>query len=127
MTHRFRFAFVPPYRYAGAVFGITERTTLIEVDSERFRARFGPWHVDTPRANVASAEPAGPYAFLKTAGPARLGVTDRSLTFATNPQSGVLISFHEPVVGIDRFGLIKHPTLTVTPVDPAGLVEVLGN
>ena len=33
----------------------------------------------------------GPYAFWKTAGPARYAVTDSGLTFATNGDRGVLI------------------------------------
>lgn len=85
-------------------------------------ARFGRWHVRTPILNVAGAEPTGPYAFLKTAGPARLSITDRGLTFATNGDRGVCVSFHSPVKGIDRTGRIRHPELTVTVLDVDGLL-----
>lgn len=67
----------------------------------------------------------GPYAFVKTAGPARLAFTDRGLTFATNGDRGVRIAFHTPIHGLDPIGLIPHPELTVTPVEVARLVTVL--
>jgi hypothetical protein len=62
---------------------------------------------------------------LKTAGPARLAITDRGLTFASNGDRGVCITFHSPVTGIDPFGRIRHPELTVTVLDIEGLMEAL--
>jgi hypothetical protein len=70
-------------------------------------------------------EVTGPYAFFKTVGPARLAITDRGLTFASNGDRGACLSFHSPVAGIDPFGMIRHPTLTVTVLDVDGLVEAL--
>jgi hypothetical protein len=67
----------------------------------------------------------GPYMFIKTAGPARLAVTDRGLTFATNGNRGVLITFHEPVTGLDTLGVLHHPELTVTVADVDGLAFLL--
>jgi hypothetical protein len=67
--------------------------------------------VRTSTSNVARVEVTGPYAFLKTAGFARLGITDRGLTFASNGDRGVCITFHSPVPGIDPFGRIRHPAL----------------
>jgi hypothetical protein len=67
----------------------------------------------------------GPYWFYRTAGPARLGVTDAGLTFASNGERGVLISFYERVPAIDPLGLIRHPELTVTVADVNGLVRAL--
>jgi hypothetical protein len=81
--------------------------------------------VRTPLSNVAAAEITGPYAFLKTVGPARLAITDRGLTFASNGERGVRVAFHSPVRGIERSGRILHPELTVTVEDIDGLVEAL--
>ena len=67
----------------------------------------------------------GPYAFWKTAGPARLAVTDRGLTFATNGDRGVLILLRKPEPGLDPLGMIRHPELTVTVADVAGLASLL--
>ena len=67
----------------------------------------------------------GPYAFLKTAGPARLAITDRGLTFATNGDRGVLVSFRTPVRGLDPLGLLRHPELTLTVCDVDGLAALL--
>lgn len=50
---------------------------------------------------------------------------ERSLTFASNGDRGVCIAFAEPVWGIDRLGLIRHRTLTVTVADVERLASVL--
>jgi hypothetical protein len=81
--------------------------------------------VQTPLANVVAVEVTGPYGFLKTAGPAHLGITDRGLTFATNGDRGVLMTFREPVPGIEPTGWLRHPELTVTVADVDGLVSLL--
>lgn len=111
---RFPFRFELPYRIAGAPFGITPRTTWAEVADGSLHVRFGPWSVTTPIDNVAGVEETGPFGFLKTAGPAHLSFSDRGLTFATNGQRGLCLRFVEPVGGIDPFGRIRHPGLTVT-------------
>ena len=58
-------------------------------------------------------------------GPAHLGLTDRGLTFASNGDRGVLISFHQPVGGIEPTGTLRHPALTVTVADVEGLASLL--
>jgi hypothetical protein len=111
---RFHFAFGPAYRLPARAFGISPATAWVEVGDDTLDARFGPWRVSTPLANVGDVAVTGPYAFWKTAGPARLAITDRGLTFATNGDRGVLISFHKPVRGLDPLGIVRHPELTVT-------------
>lgn len=121
----FAFRFADSYRGPARVFGITPANAAVEVGGGTLRARFGRWRVTTPLENVSDVAVTGPYAFLKTAGPARLAITDRGLTFATNGERGVLISFRSPVRGLDRLGLIRHPELTVTVDDVDGLAELL--
>jgi hypothetical protein len=106
-------------------FGISPPTAWVEVGDRTLDARFGPWRVSTPLANISDIRATGPYAFWKTAGPARLAITDRGLTFATNGDRGVLISFRTPVRGLDPFGVLHHPELTVTVADVDGLAELL--
>jgi hypothetical protein len=125
LSQRFEFAFDPQYRRAAGVFGVTPATAWVEVDGEFLTARFGRWRVRTPLTNVGDVALTGPYAFLKTAGPARLGVTDRGLTFASNGDRGVLVTFRDKVRGIDRLGVIRHPELTVTVADVEGLAALL--
>ncbi len=60
-----------------------------------------------------------------TAGPARLAITDRGLTFATNGDRGVLLTFATPVQGLDPVGLLRHPELTVTVADTDRLAALL--
>ena len=122
---RFGFAFAPAYRLSAAAFGITPATAWVEVGRSALEARFGLWRVSTPLANVTEVAVTGPYAFWKTAGPARLAITDRGLTFATNGDRGVLISFRTPVRGLDPLGVLQHPELTVTVADVDGVAELL--
>jgi hypothetical protein len=122
----FAFHFTPMYRLSGLAFGITEHTSGITVTADELRVRFGLWRVSTPLSNISLLRITGPYAYLKTAGPARLGLTDRGLTFATNSERGVCLAFHTPIVGIEPTGLLRHPNLTLTPADCVGLMAALG-
>jgi len=124
-AEHFDFSFDPTYRSLARLFGVTPATAWVEVGDERLEARFGPWRVSTPRSNVVGAVVTGPYAFWKTAGPARLAITDRGLTFATTGTRGVLITFARPVRGLDPFGLLRHPELTVTVRETDRLAALL--
>lgn len=123
--NRFVFRFAPAYRRASLPFGIRPDTAWVEVDAQSLRARFGPWRLRSALANISDVEITGPYAFLKTAGPARLGLSDRGLTFASNGEQGVLVSFHQPVPGLEPTGRLRHPELTVTVADVNGLTSLL--
>jgi hypothetical protein len=123
---RFEFAFAPAYRRFARAFGVTPETAWVEVGDQAFEARFGPWQARTPLTNILDVDVTGPYAFWKTAGPARLAITDRGLTFATNGERGALIAFATPVRGLDPLGILRHPELTVTVADVDGLADLLG-
>ena len=125
VNRKFRFAFDPAYRRICWLFGITESRAVLTVNGRELTARFGRWLLSTTVDNVTSTSITGPFAYLKTAGPAHLSFADRGLTFATNGRTGVCLEFRKPVRGIDPFGLIRHPNLTVTVADTAGLVEIL--
>ena len=118
---RFPFEFDRRYRHLAVPFGITRARAWVRVGAGRLEARYGPWRVVTPMANVEGAELSGPFSMLRTAGPARLSVTDRGLTFASNANLGLCIRFREPVPGIDPTGTLRHPALTVTVTDVEGL------
>lgn len=124
-ARRFGFAFAPAYRIPALAFGVAPATAWVEVDGEDLRVRFGLWQVRTPVANVRSTSVEGPYRYLTTAGPARLSLADRGLTFATNGERGVCVQFIEPVPGIEPTGRLRHPNLTVTVADCAGLAQRL--
>ena len=121
----FRFRWAARYRIAAAPFGVTPRTALVVVAHGELDARFGPWRVRTPLTNVAGTEPTGPYRYARTAGPARLSLTDKGLTFATNGDRGLCIRFHQPVAGLAPTGRLRHPGLTVTVADVDRLAAVL--
>ena len=124
---RYDFDFDARYRAAGLPFGVTPRTTWVEVAGGVLTVRFGLWRLETPTGNVAGTEVTGPYSFAKTAGPAHLSFSDRGMTCATNGRRGLCIRFREPVRGIDPTGRITHPGLTVTVAQIAELRRVLEN
>jgi hypothetical protein len=104
---------------------VTPSSAWLDVDEANLDAHFGPWRVVTPLANIRDVAETGPYAFFKTAGPARLAITDRGLTFATNGDRGVLISFRLPVRGLDPLGVVRHRELTVTVTEVSRLATLL--
>ncbi|MDP9093976.1 MAG: hypothetical protein M3N95_13855 [Actinomycetota bacterium] len=124
-AQNFAFRFEPGYRWAALPFGVTARSASIVVSRDVLGVRFGPWRVSTPLSNIARVEISGPYAAVKTAGPARLSFKDRGLTFATNHEQGVCMQFRQPITGIDPFGLVRHPNLTLTAADCYGLMIAL--
>jgi hypothetical protein len=75
MPTRFPFRFHPTYRRLARLFGVTPERAWVDLSSDELEARYGPWRVRTPMTNIARVEVTGSYAFLKTAGPARLGIT----------------------------------------------------
>lgn len=123
---RFSFRFARAYRLAARPFGITPERAWVQVDDEHLVANYGPWRLYTTLANISRAAITGPYHFYRTAGPARLGITDGGLTFASNGDEGVLLSFSKRVPAIDPLRLIRHPELTVTVADLHGLISAIG-
>jgi len=124
-SRRFAFDFDPSYQRAARPFGVTPGNSWVEVGDGCLQAHYGPWRVRTPLENISSLALTGPYRFIKTAGPARLGITDLGLTFASNGRAGVLIRFHRRVRGIERHGIITHGELTVTVAEPQELLDEL--
>lgn len=124
-TQRFQFDFDPRYQRAARAFGITSDNAFVEVGEGRLDARYGRWRVRTELENISSAQITGPYHFIKTAGPPRLGVTDLGLTFASNGRRGVLICFRRRVPGIFPTGIVRHGELTVTVAEPEELLAAL--
>ena len=124
-VQRFEFRFDPAYRLAARPFGITPERAWVQLDDEHLVANYGPWRLRTELDNIRDVAITGPYRYYRTAGPARLGVTDAGLTFASNGDQGVLLSFRKRVPAIDPLRLIRHPELTVTVADVNGLASAL--
>jgi hypothetical protein len=122
---RFPFRFTRAYLLAGLPFGVTPRTTWVQLTRDELFVQFGPWRLRTPRSNVDGVEETGGFAFLRTAGPAHLSLTDRGITFATNGDDAVCVRFHEPVKVFDPTGHLRHPAATLTVADPPALMRAL--
>ena len=121
----FPFLFTPLHRALALPFGVTPANARVEVDDGQLTARYGLWSLRTPLSNVAGTEITGPYSTLKTVGPAHLSVADKGLTFSSNAQRGLCISFRDPVPGLEPTGRLRHPALTVTVADVDGLAAAL--
>ncbi|MGW3966143.1 hypothetical protein ACWED2_40415 [Amycolatopsis sp. NPDC005003] len=96
----------------------------LDLDAAGLRVRFGPWLVETPLSNLAGAEATGPYRALRVFG-VRLSLADRGLTFGTTTRGGVCLRFREPVRGIEPWGRLRHPGLTVTVSEPDLVAEAV--
>jgi len=114
-----------PFRFSGLVgalarvFGVRADRAHASISNDGvLTVRYGRWVAATPVANLRSIDVTGPYAKLKVAGPPRLSFADGGVTFATNQDRGVCITFHEPVSALLPFGLLGHPSLTFTVDQP---------
>lgn len=124
-TQSFGLRFTRPFALAARPFGVVPAKAGVTVAGAELHARYGPWTVRTPLANIRSCTVTGPYAVAKVIGPARLTLSDRGLTFASNPDLGAFLQFTEPVRGIFPGGWPRHPNLTVTVADPHALAAAL--
>lgn len=122
IERRLEFAFDPRFRRILAALGIRPNVAWVCVGAD-LEVRFGRWHVVTPMTNISSASVAGPYTAAKVLGP-HLSLKDRGVTFGTNADRGVCLTFVDPVVGIDPWGLWHHPNMTITVANPDEVVEV---
>lgn len=125
MTREFEFSFEGRYRLPALIFGITPTTANVLVTDEELLVKFGPWRLHTALANITSTQVSTGYAWHRTAGPAHLSLSDRGITFATNSRRGLCVSFLKPVHAIEPTGLLRHPAMTVTVVDPEALATAL--
>ena len=121
----FDFAFTRPYAVAARPFGITRRSSSVELSTHWLYVRYGPWRLLTPRSNIASAEVTGGFSFAKTAGPPHLSFTDRGVSFTSNGDRAICLRFHEPVPAIDPTATITHPGATISVADPEALAAAL--
>lgn len=124
---RFDFTWERPYRIAGLLFGVTPRRSWVEVTPSELHVHFGAWTVRSALSNITGVTVTDGYAFLKTAGPPHLSMSDRGITFATNSRRGLCVAFDQPVPGIDPTKRIKHPGATLTVADVDGLATALGH
>lgn len=121
----FDFAFAPAYALAARPFGIRPGTTTVEVGPRWLYVRYGPWRLATPRDNITSAQVTGGFSFVKTAGPPHLSFSDRGVSFTTNGDAALCLTFREPVPAIDPTATITHPGATISVADPAALAAAL--
>ena len=115
---RFGFAFDYPLAAPLALAGITPATAHVDVDVQDgfFDIRFGPWRLRTPLDNIVGATITGPYKFWRVLG-THISLVDRGVSFGTNTEQGLCVTFREPVGGGLPRNAIRHPGATVTVRD----------
>ena len=122
---RFEFRFEGTVGRAARLCGASPSSAGVYVDGDDLVIRYGPWTLATTLDNVDGATESGPYRWWKVAGPPRLSLADRGVTFATTAAGGVCIQFKDPVPAALPAGVLRHPAATVTVADPDGLVRLL--
>ena len=120
MVTRYSFAFDPRFARLLRLLGVRPERAYVEIADGNLEARFGPWLVTTPLANVEHSSVTGPHRRLRAIGP-RFSPSTRSLTFGSNADRTVRIAFRRPVPGMEPLGIVKHPSLSVSVADPEQL------
>lgn len=124
MATRYPFAFDPRFARKLRLLGVRPDRAYVQIADQRLEARFGPWRVVTPLANIDEVRITGPHRPLRAIGP-RFSPSTRSLTFGSNVERTVRIAFHRPVPGMEPLGIVKHPSLSVSVADPEKLRDDL--
>jgi hypothetical protein len=117
---RFDRAAVPLLR----LLGISPANSGVRIADGVFDVRFGPWRLRTPTANITGATVTGPYLWVRAIGP-HLSLADRGVTFGTNADRGVCVSFDAPVPALLPVRALRHPAVTLTVDDPDALAAYL--
>jgi hypothetical protein len=112
-TIAFSFAFERPLDTCARWFAVVPPRSYVRVDDHGFEAVYGLWRVATVWTNVVGVERTGPYEAWKVAGPARVSWADRGITMAATTIGGVCLRFRRPVKGIEPFGVLRHPAVTL--------------
>lgn len=125
MRQAFPFATDRSLRPCSRLFLVHPETCMVLLTDDQLTISFGRWSLSTSPSNVVDATITGPYQWWKVAGPARLSLADRGITFATTAERGVCLTFAQPVPAIEPLGVIRHPGVTVTVADPDGFLAAV--
>ena len=121
----FDFRFEGRVGQAARLVGAAPSSAGVYVTGNDLIIRYGPWTLATTLDNVVGTTASGPYRWWKVAGPPRLSLADRGVTFATNAAGGLCIRFKDPVPAALPAGVLRHPAATVTVADVDGLRRLL--
>jgi hypothetical protein len=119
----FEFSVDPSLRRWSRAFGVRPENCTATLSPAELTVTFGRWSLSTSPANIAAVTVTGPYRWWKVAGPPRLSLADRGITFATTAEQGVCLELCEAVGAIDPLHLIRHPNVTITVADPRRFAE----
>lgn len=123
-SERYPLRSTTPWSWPLRLIGVRPGAAEVELTADgQFRARFGPFTVETPIENISGYRLTGPYRFWRAIGPRGSGA-DRGFTFGTSTHGGVCVCFREwPPARYVRGGKMESLTVTVDDVD--GLAHAL--
>jgi hypothetical protein len=108
------------WRAAVLPFGVTPARAYVDLEGAGIHARFGPWQMEIPYANIQRWAIRGPYKWWRAVGVRQtLGVWD--VSFGSSAKDGVYLEFVRP----QRWFGADHPALTVTIAGPEAFVIAL--
>jgi len=116
-----------PFRFDSALwrlgvlpFGVTPGRAYVDVGDAGVHARFGPWGMDVPLANIERWAIRGPYRWWRAVGVRQtIGIWD--VSFGSSAKDGVYLQLVRP----QRWFIGRHPALSVTVADPEAFTAAL--
>lgn len=100
--------------------GVTPGRAWVDLDEDAVHARFGPWRMDVPYANIRRWAIQGPYRWWRVVG-VRMTLRVWDVSFGSSAKDGVYLELVRP----QRWFGTNHPALTVTVADPEAFVAAL--
>lgn len=121
----FDFAVDPALRRWSRAFGVRPENCTATLSPAELTVTFGRWSFSTSPTNVSAVSVTGPYRWWKVAGPPRLSLADRGITFATTAEHGVCLELRHAVGAIDPLHLIRHSNVTITVAEPQRFADAV--
>lgn len=103
------------------LWGARPETAWAEIDDDELRARFGPFRIRTPLANIDSWRIEGPFTWIKAIGVRMSVFGGGDVSFAGAAHGGLRVDVREPI----RWGLFRVPAIYVGADDLEGLAGAL--
>ena len=124
-TTKFAFRFDPLTGAANYAVGVVPSRTWVEVGESELTVRFGPWTLQTPLANVESAELTDTFSMVDVAAPPHASLLSSEVTFASSTEPGARVCFRDAVPGVLPVSLVRHKSVRLTVSDPRAFVDEL--
>lgn len=120
----FSFRFTNTARSVLGLAGITPDNSMVTVDQDEFAVQFGRYRMRTPLTNLTGFHVSGGYRWHRAIG-LRLSLADSGITFGSNVDRGICVTFEHAIDPVGPLMHRRHPGATVTVADVDALAELL--